>query len=224
MKKIFLTLILSCLVIVPAIGQSLTIQSVETKLITNQGIEFFGSVAEKEKNDIYLNPTWKNKGELFVDGQKYIIRNLNFNISKNEVSCRLKNGKYFVFSSVDVREFSISNKLFKKNGRSYYEVLVEEDNTYFYKRYDVRYQEGVTHRIGGGTVGSGRMSTSYAYLIKKGSESKTIELSKKSILSLFKDQQDELKKFVKEKDLSYKKEEDLITIISHMLKMESKLS
>jgi len=220
MKKTILALVLSCLFIIPTIGQTLTIKSVETKLITNQGIEFFGIVAEKNKKDIYLNPTWKNKGELIVDGKKHTIRNINFNISRNEVSCRLKNGKYFVFSSVDVREFSINNKYFKKNGRSYYEVLVEEDNTYFYKRYDVRYQEGVTHRIGGGTVGSGRMSTSYAYLIKKGNESKTIELSKKSILHLFEDQQNELKKFVKENDLSYKKEEDLITIISHMLKIE----
>ena len=224
MKKIILTLVLSCLVVVTAMSQALTIQSVETKLITNQGFEFFGRVVEKEKNDIYLNPSWNNKGELFVDGNKHIIRNINFNISRNEVSCRLKNGKYFVFSSVDVREFSINNKNFKKNGRSYYEVLVEEDNSYFYKRYDVRYHEGVTHRIGGGTVGSGRMSTSFAYLIKKGNESKTIELNKKSVLSLFEDQQEELKRFVKEKDLSYKKEKDLITIISHMLKLESKLS
>ena len=221
MKKIILTLILSCLVIIPVISQTLTIKRVETKLITNQGIEFFGKVVEKEKNDIYLNPTWNNKGELVVDGKKHIIRNINFNISRNEVSCRLKNGKYFVFSSVDVRKFSINNKNFRKNGRLYYEVLVEEDNTYFYKRYDVRYHEGVTHRIGGGTVGSGRMATTYAYLIKKGSESKTIELNKKSVLSLFKDQQEELKKFVKEKDLSYKKEMDLIAIISHMLKLES---
>ncbi|MDC9723621.1 MAG: hypothetical protein PSN34_12740 [Urechidicola sp.] len=224
MKKIILTLVLSCLVVAPAISQALTIKSVETKLITNQGYEFFGSVVEKEKNDIYLNPSWNNKGELFVDGNKHIIRNINFNISKNEVSCKLRNGKYFVFSSVDVREFSINNKSFKKNGRSYYEVLVEEDNAYFYKRYDVRYKEGVTHRIGGGSVGSGKMFTSFAYLIKRGNESKTIELSKKSVLSLFKDQQDELKRFVKEKELSYKKEKDLITIISHMLKLENKIT
>ena len=224
MKRTVLTIMLTCLIIIPAISQSLTIQRVETKLITNQGFEFFGNVAEKEKNDIYLSPTWNNKGELLVDGEKYIIRNINFNISRNEVSCKLKNGKYFVFSSVDVREFSINNKYFKKNGRSYYEVLVEEDNTYFYKRYDVRFQEGVTHRIGGGTIGPGRMSTSYTYLIKKGNESKTIELNKKSVLSLFEDQQEELKKFVKENDLSYKKENDLIAIISHLLKMEIKLS
>ncbi|PCI09617.1 MAG: hypothetical protein COB73_05105 [Flavobacteriaceae bacterium] len=224
MKKTILTLVLSCILIIPAISQTLTIKSVETKLITNQGVEFFGKIVEKEKNDIYLNTTWRNTGELHVDGKEYIIRNINFNISKSEVSCKLKNGKYFVFSSTDVRKFKINDQLFKKNGRLYYEVLVEEDNTYFYKRYDVRYQEGVTHRIGGGTVGSGRMSTSFAYLIKNGSESKTIELNKKSVLSLFDDQQEELKKFVKENHLSYKNEKDLITIVSHMLKIENKIS
>jgi len=223
MYKILLFLAFVAVGATPIIAQTLTVRTVETKMITNQGVEFLGKVAEKGK-DIYLNPTWRNNGVLFVDGKKYTIRNINFNISKNQVSCKLKNGKYFVFNSVDVLEFSINNKFFKRNGRSYYEVLVEEGATYFYKRYDVRFREGVTNRIGGGKVGSGNMITSFAYLIKKGNESKTIELNKKSVLNLFEGEKDVLKKFVKENDLSYKKEEDLITIISYMLKKESKLS
>ena len=108
--------------------------------------------------------------------------------------------------------------MFKKNGRAYFEVLVEEGNTYFYKRYDIRHQAGVAHRIGGGQAGSSKNVASYAYLIKSGRESKTIELSKRSVLELFSDQEVELKKFVKDNDLSYKKESDLIKIVSHMLK------
>lgn len=204
-------------------SQVLTIQRAETKLITNQGYEFVGTLIDKEK-DLFLFPNWRNKGILYIDGKELNINNINFNISKNAVSCELKDGKEFLFRSVDIQKFTINGQTFRKNGRSYFEVLVEEGNTYFYKRYDVAYSTGVTHRIGGGQVGSGKMSAAYAYLIKKGTESKTIELNKKSVQSLFEEDEDELKSFVKSKGLSYHREADLIKIISHMLKYTTQIS
>lgn len=218
------------LVILVALGsfsfttaQVLTIKKVETKLLTNQGVEFVGTLIDKEK-DLYLFPNWRNHGTLYINGEELAINNINFNISKNAISCELKDDKEFLFRSADILKFSINGQTFKKNGRAYFEVLVEEQSTYFYKRYDVSYSEGVTHRIGGGKVGSGKMSASYTYLVKRGNQSKTIEMNKKSVQEYFENDEDELKAYVKKNHLSYHKEEDLIKIISHMLKHSTQIS
>lgn len=222
MKKILVLIALNCIALTVT-AQNISIEGVETRLMTNQGIEFVGKVIE-ENHDLNLFPTWRNKGVLFYNDKQYQITNLNYNISENKVSCKLNNGEYFVFRSIDIPMFSINNKLFKKNGRSYFEVLLEEKDSYFYKRYDVRHKDGVKHRMGGGNVSASRNVVSYTYLIKSGDITKTLESSKKSILEFFKSQQSELKKFVKEKKLSYKKEGDLVKIISYMLKISNHLS
>jgi len=222
MKKALILIVLNCIVLT-AVAQRITIESIETKLLTQQGVDFVGKVAES-KNDLHLFPTWRNNGVLFYNDNEYQISNLNYNISENKVSCKLKNGKYFVFRSMDIPMFSINNRLFKKKGRSYFEVLLEEDEAYFYKRYDVKYKDGVKHRMGGGNVSSSRFVLAHSYLIKSGDVTKTLESNKKSILEFFKSQQTILKKFVKEHKLSYKKESDLVKIISYMLKNANQLS
>ncbi|PHR74114.1 MAG: hypothetical protein COA67_01765 [Lutibacter sp.] len=221
MKKALILIALNFIVLT-TMAQRISIESIETRLLTNQGVEFVGKVIE-EKNDLNLFPTWNNKGILFYNDKEYQISNLNYNISENKVSCQLKNGEYFLFRSADIPSFSINNKLFKKNGRSYFEVLLEEKDTYFYKRYDVRYKDGVKHRMGGGTVNPSRFVISYSYLIKSGDITKTLESNKKSILEFFESQQTVLKKFVKDNKLSYKKENDLVKIIRYMLKKANQL-
>lgn len=206
-----------------AFSQILTVQIVETRLYTNQGVSFLGREVEMNK-DSYLYPTWRNNTILYVNGNKYELSNVNFNISTSSLTCKLNNGKYFVFGGSEVQKFSMNGKLFRKNGRAYFEVLVEEGNTYFYKRYDVRQKDAATHRLGMGQKGASHSVTSYSYLVKYGRESKTIELSKNSILELFSDKKEVLKKYVKDNDLSYKKERDLIKIVRYMLKNENKLT
>lgn len=222
MKKTLILIALNC-IILTTMAQKISIESIETRLLTHQGVEFVGKVIES-KNDLNLFPTWRNKGVLFYNKEEYQISNINFNISENKVSCKLKNGEYFIFRSMDIPMFSINNRLFKKKGRSYFEVLLEADEAYFYKRYDIRYKDGVKHRIGGGNVNPSRFVLTHSYLIKSGDVTKTLESNKKSILEFFKLQQVVLKKFVKENKLSYKKENDLVKIISYMLKKANQLS
>ncbi len=223
MRKRIILITLTFFVAFTAVAQRISIATVETKLITHQGYEFVGEVVEKS-NGLFLFSNWRNNGVLYYNGKELSISNINFNISDNSLSCKLKNGKYFVFRSADIPKFSINNQLFKKNGRYYFEVLIEEGNVYFYKRYDVRYKEGVTHRIGGGEVSPSKKLITYTYLIKSGDVIKTLESNKKSILSFFASEEEALKKFVKEKGLSYKKEQDLVKIITYMLKKSNHLS
>ena len=221
MKKILILIALNCIILTTT-AQRLSIEGVETRLLTNQGVEFVGKVIE-DNHDLNLFPTWRNKGVLFYNGKEYQISNINFNITENKLSCKLKNGEFFLFKSIDVPMFSINNRLFKKNGRSYFEVLLEEESTYFYKRYDIRFKDGVKHRMGGGDVNPSRFVLTHSYLIKSGDVTKTLESSKKSILEFFDSQQDALKKFVKDNKLSYKRENDLVKIVSYMLKKTNHL-
>lgn len=221
MRKTFIVIALNFMVLT-ALAQKISIEGVETRLLTNLGIEFVGEVIE-DKHDLNLFPTWKNNGILFYNDKEYQISNINFNITENKLSCKLKNGGYFIFRSFDIPKFSINNRLFKKNGRSYFEVLLEEKHTYFYKRYDIRFKDGVKHRMGGGSINPSRFVLTHSYLIKSGDEAITLESNKKSILEFFDAQQIVLKKFVKENRLSYKKESDLVKIVSYMLKKTNKL-
>ena len=86
MKKIAtLTLLLLIAMNTSVAQKRVTIKKIESRLITNEGIEFVGTVRDKN-NDHYMFPRWSNNGVLYVGQKIYGIGNINFNITTNAVS------------------------------------------------------------------------------------------------------------------------------------------
>ena len=63
-------------------SQRITIKSIESKLITHQGVEFIGKLKEKNK-DLYAFPNWNNQGVIYkADELAQLISSTNHQLMK----------------------------------------------------------------------------------------------------------------------------------------------
>jgi len=192
-----------------------TIKKIESRLITNEGIEFVGTIRDKNA-DQYMFPRWSNSGVIFVDNKMYGIGNINFNISTNSVDSRITQDKLFMFQSASVDSISINNHLFKKVGTMFYEVLFENKDNMLLKKYNVMNERVQRGRMGV-IQGSGKtyIVTNYI-LMKPDNQRANIELNKKSVLQIFENDSDVLENYAKEENLSFRKEEDIVKMLKYL--------
>jgi len=217
-KNIFNFLLFCCLFNNTFYGQQITIKRIESRLITNEGIEFIGNLKDKN-SDLYSFPNWDNTGVIFLDSKRYTLSNINFNVTTNTLDSRVSRAKLFSFRTNEIDSVLINNLLFKNIGNSFYEVLFETGDNLLLKKHDITFQKGVENRLGVGTLGKTKVLIAYNYLIKSGNLFKRIELKKSSILSLVENDnnKDKLENFVKKENLSYKKVDDIILIFKFIL-------
>jgi len=224
MKNIFKLALIFCLFISNTYGQRITINRIESRLITNEGVEFIGDLKDKN-SDLYSFPNWDNQGVIFLDSNRYTLSNINFNVSTNTFDSRINRNKLFSFKTNEIDSVLINNLLFKKIGNSFYEVLFENGDNLLLKKHDITFKRGVENRLGVGTLGRTKTLIAYNYLIKSGDLFKRIELKKSSIISLIENDnnKNELENFVKKENLSYKKVDDIILIIKFILQNYHKI-
>jgi len=218
MKKIAkLTLVLLLIANCTVAQKRISIKKIESRLITNEGVEFVGTLRDKN-NDHYMFPKWNNNGVIFVDRKMYGIGNINFNITTNSVDSRITQDKLFMFQSSAVDSISINNRLFKRVGTLLYEVLFEGQNSTLLKKYDIRREAGHEGRTGvGGMQAPSQTSVVFRYVVvKPGKRMENIELNKKSILELFEDERDVLVSYAKKEHLSFRKEEDIVKMLNFL--------
>jgi len=218
MKKIAkLTLVLLLIANCTVAQQRISIKKIESRLITNEGVEFVGTLRDKN-NDHYMFPKWNNNGVIFVDRKMYGIGNINFNITTNSVDSRITQDKLFMFQSSAVDSISINNRLFKRVGTLLYEVLFEGQNSTLLKKYDIKHTEGYEGRTGvGANQGPSQTSVVFRYsVVKPGKRMENIELNKKSILEIFENKRDVLEGYAKKEHLSFRKEEDIVKMLNFL--------
>lgn len=224
MKKTLLLILFCCLLSTIFYGQQITIKRIESRLITNEGYEFIGDLKERN-NDLYTYSNWNNNGVLFLDSKIYKLSNINFNITTNSFVSRISRDKLFAFRTSTIDSVSINNLMFKNIGNSFYEVLFENGDNSFLKKYDIVFQRGIDNRLGGKTLGNTKALVAYNYLIKSGEVFKMVELNKSSIIGLIDDEDDKeaLISFVKQERLSYKKVKDVVKIFRFIFENSSKI-
>jgi len=205
-------------------AQRISINRIESRLITNEGEEFIGIIKDKNR-DLYTFSKWNNSGVMFVKNKRYTISNINFDVTTNSFESRISREKYFSYKNSELDSVFINNLLFKKVGNAFYEVLFEKGKFMFLKKHDVIFQKGIENRIDG-SVGNSKALKSFKYLIVANKKYKKIELNKNSVLGLFEDknQRDSIINFIKENRLSYKEIKDIIKIFRFMLNNSDSLS
>jgi len=216
MKKIAkLTLVLLLITNCTFAQKRISIKKIESRLITNEGVEFVGTLRNKN-NDHYMFPKWNNNGVIYVDRKMYGLGNINFNITTNSVDSRITQDKLFMFQSSSVDSISINNRLFKKVGTLLYEVLFERQNSMLLKKYDVEYEAGQVGRMGV-VQGPGPTSVVFKYVVvKPGKRMENIELNKRSILEIFENEREALESYAKKEHLSFRKEEDIVKMLNFL--------
>ncbi|MDO9275869.1 MAG: hypothetical protein Q7T92_10015 [Lutibacter sp.] len=222
MKNSILGLFLFYLIFTNSYAQQITIKHIESRLVTHQGVEFIGELKDM-KNDKYTNLNWSNQGVLFLDSKAYHLSNINFNITTNSFESRVNKNQLFSFKSSYLDSVSLNGHLYKKIRDSFYEVLLENGNNSFLKKYDIAYQPGIENRLDG-TVGKSNALVVFKYLVQIEDKFTLLEFDKKSILSLVKDDfQPILEEFIEKEKLSYKRENDIVKILELVFKNSGKM-
>jgi hypothetical protein len=219
-KNILNFIIVLCMMYQTTYAQQITIKTIESRLITNEGVEFVGELKDV-RNDVYSFSNWNNKGILFVNQKQYYLSNINFNVSSNAFDSRIKRDKLFAFKNSEIDSVKINNALFKKVRNTFYEVLYEKGVNQLLKKHAIEIQKGIVNRLDG-KAGRSKELLDFQYLIKSDDVFKKIELNKKAILDLF-EKKDLLEEFVKKERLSFKKEDDIVKMLDYMFKNSSKI-
>ena len=168
----------------------------------------------------FLFPNWENPGIVYSEGNKHSLRKLNYNILSDEIGSLKGKDSVFVYNKAKIDSFTINKKVFKKYNESFYEVLNDGVKINLLKKYKVEIVEGMFNPIDG-TKEKNRFKIIDDFYIKSGNNGgfeKYIP-SRKSISSIFKENNDLVKKFIKENKLSFKKEEDVIEIFEYYNKL-----
>jgi hypothetical protein len=222
MIKSILSSFLFYLICANSYAQQITIRNIESRLVTHQGIEFIGEL-RNVSNDKYSYSNWSNQGILFLNSKAYYLSNINFNVTTNAFESRVNKNQLFSYKSSLLDSVSVNNHLYKKMNDSFYEVLYENGNNLFLKKCDIAYQSGVENRLVG-TVGKSNALIIFKYLVKFEDEVTQIEFNKNSILGLVEnDFQRVLEEFVYKKNLSYKRENDIVEILKFMFNNSEKM-
>lgn len=222
MKKSILISFLFYLIFTNSYAQQITIKNIESRLVTHQGIEFIGEL-RNVSNDKYSYLNWSNQGVLFLNSKAYYLSNINFNVTTNSFESRINKNQLFSFKSSLLDSVSVNNHLYKRISDSFYEVLLENGNNQFLKKWDIAYQPGIENRLDG-TVGKSNALIIFKYLVKVEDEVTQIEFNKNSILSLVENEfQKVLEEFIDKENLSYKRENDIVKILKFMFNNSGKM-
>lgn len=219
MKKIAIQVLFFCFIVnINFAQQHVTINHIQSRLVTNEGVEFIGELIELN-DDLYAFDSWDNNGIIYIHNKQYALGNLNFNVTTNKFNSRVKRDQLFLYKNADIEAISINNHLFKKIGDYFYEVLVEENGEQLLKKYEVEYKAGSVSRLNG-SVGKPTVSLEFKYLIKKEEAIKLIELNKKSIMDLIPGEQNLniFENYVEKEKLSYRSEDDTIKMVEFIFK------
>lgn len=192
---------------------------------TNFGTSFFYNQPNKViLGSTYLFDDWNNDGEIqTLTGERFLVRNINLNISRNAFEAKINdNDSIFSFNFNNIKQIIV-------NGRYYKNYFFNEDN----RVYELVYLGNTFSILKGFTVklvtGSGnpmvnRSNDKYvkkeSYFIRS-SDTKIIQsfrFNKRSLNKLFNTSKKDISKidlFIQSNNLSYKDEEDVISILEY---------
>ena len=170
------------------------------------------------KNEIlgspFLFPNWNNVGKIYSKGNTHSLRNFNYDVLSDDIGTLVGKDSILVFNKVSIDSFSVHKKIFKKYNGQFYNVINEGSKISLLIKHEVYIVEGFLNPIDG-IKGKSRFKTIDDYYIKKSNNIVKFIPSKRSILSIFKEDEIRVKKFIKQNKLSFKKEKDLIKIIEY---------
>ncbi len=161
---------------------------------------------------VYLFSSWKGSYVLqSKTGSRFTIENLNYNMKTKELETKFSQDSVFQFNKKDLNFVYYNFKTYKVVNNELLQVLNNDGNYNFFKKFDVSVVDGVLNPLTQVTSPS-FYKTKEEYLYLNGESLEPLKLKKKYILKIFKDKEKEIKDFVSNEKLSYSNEEDVIKI------------
>ena len=174
--------------------------------------------AEEITGNRFLFEGWNNKGLIYSEGIAYAKDQLNYNVYSDEIAELQTQNEVFIFDKAIIDSVSISGRRFHKLNGSFYEVLSKGAKVTLLIKYETRIQEGQFNPTDGTTTPSRLVQMQDHYIVMEGAPGK-FKPTKNSVLELCADHEKEMKQFIKEENLSYKKDQDLKRIFDFYNKL-----
>ena len=173
------------------------------------------------KGSIYLFDNWDSRAVLVTTkGQKYRVGSVNINLKNQTFESRFHKDSLFTFSFSELDRFVINNKPYKNfyydEDNRIYELIYESDDFSILKGHRLEMVEGSANPM------LNRKDDKYVkkdnYYLLADKAIKPFKLKKKRILKLVAKDQiivEEVEKYVKANQLSYKDENDINKILDY---------
>lgn len=166
---------------------------------------------EEIKGNPFLFEDWNTKGVIYSKGKYFEVDKLNYNIYKEEIGSLKEKESVFAYDTQYIDSVKIDKiRLHNLDGK-FYVALQTGPKASLFKKYETRIAEGQVN-VTDQTKGPSRLVIMDDYYVLSGGNLQKFKPSKGALDDLFGGQASAMKKIMKEKKLSYKKEEDLISI------------
>ncbi|HHC78700.1 MAG TPA: hypothetical protein ENK46_02370 [Flavobacteriia bacterium] len=169
---------------------------------------------------VYLFDSWKEIGTLYLDEKRYTLTDINYNALYDRFEFKISKDSVLVFDNMD--SIQIKNKKFKRfyfdanKGQRYAEVLFKGQNYTLIKEFTAKFIEATPNPLMLKNNGHKYVLVEKYYVKNnKTNNLSPLKKSKKEIIRLFSDRGEDVKAYLKENKLSYKKENDLVKIFEH---------
>jgi len=186
------------------------------------GSTFFYNTRNVILGSVYLFDEWNNSAEIHtLSNERFLVRNINLNINRNAFEAKLTDSdSIFSFNFNNIKHLVINDKIYKNyfynDDNRVYEIIYETSKFSIMKGFSIKL---VTSS---GNPMVNRSNDKYAkfssYFIKLNNSIKPFRLRKKSIYNLLDDDKNiiqRLESFVNTKNLSYKRENDVVQILDY---------
>ncbi|NNF74331.1 MAG: hypothetical protein HKN00_04040 [Flavobacteriaceae bacterium] len=168
-----------------------------------------------------LFDTWKNKGEIFIAGDRLVVSNINYHVDEGKFISQMDNDSTFVYEFKGIDRIVVNKRPFislyssKDGGIKVYEVIAETDELSLLKNYYSNVQTGSPNPMLNRARNKIRLKSNY-YLMRNGGLV-PFNSKKSGIRNMLEPEKAaQLERYVKEKKLSYKKDADLKRMFQYL--------
>lgn len=185
------------------------------------------NTASDIKGSVYLFDTWYLGSKIYFENQEDPVRidGCNFNIKDESFEMMYSGDSIFSINSGYVDKVLIANKTFKKyidpdlKTNLFFEEVYSSDKMVLLKKYELDVKEGMVNQMTGNKLNPDKYVTKETYFVVEDKENPILEetkLNKKLVNSLITEEdQAKVKKYAKDKHLSYKEETDVRYILNY---------
>jgi hypothetical protein len=149
-----------------------------------------------------------------IQGMRYNLNSLNYNLESKKLESLLTKDSIFELRSSQIDFILANNKKFKVINEELYQEL-NTGSFKIYKQFNVKVQEAFVNPMTKTESSPAQYVQVGKYFYFKNDVLVPFKLNKKEVLAMFKDKENEVKKFSSDKDFSFTDEADVIKMVNY---------
>ncbi len=192
-----------------------------SSLRTQGSATLFINPARDIDGSVHLFDNWKNTAVIHTkDDRQFLLKNINLNVERHTFESKITQDSLFTFNFNNIDKFVVNNKVYRNyywnDDNKVYQVIYDGDKYQVLKGFKLEIIEGSANPMLNRK--NDKFVKKEAYFIRRDGKIKPFRLSKGKIMKLFRDNEEktnELLNFVKENNLSFKREFDVQRLLEY---------